>query len=198
MSAVTVRLGEFAVTAAPPDYLSQAMPRLAAPGTEPWVRMLSELSQAVAPAESDSDGATSVVLVGAEVAVRIHAALAPHIEAGWDPGCAAIVIGAAAAAARRLGLDSAETARALSIAATQASGLAALTATPFSTVQRRHALLRGVEAAQLASTGFTAPLTGLEGRRGLFAVLAPSADPDQVLNGLAEHWRLMEVLSAYP
>jgi len=47
-----------------------------------------------------------------------------------------------------------------------------------------------VEAALLARDGYTAPTTGIEGRRGLAALTAPGAELDAVTAGLGEKWRL--------
>jgi 2-methylcitrate dehydratase PrpD len=121
---------------------------------------------------------------GLEVSLRLLAALDGHVVGGWDPVSAAVVVGAAAGAARASGLGTEATVRAIGIAATQASGLSAVASSPLGRFQRRNAARNGVQATDLARAGLTAPTAGLEGRRGLFALIAPTADPAAAVAGL--------------
>src|SRR5262245_46658299 len=63
-------------------------------------------------------------LLGFEVETTLAETINPaHYEHGWHATCTLGTLGAAAAASRLLGLDAAETATALAVAASQASGL---------------------------------------------------------------------------
>jgi 2-methylcitrate dehydratase PrpD len=115
-------------------------------------------------------------VVGVEVAARVIDAIGPALDAaGWDAASIAAGLGAAAAHGHAAHLTEPQLARALSIVATQSTGRhpdsVSAAALAF---QRRRALANAVEAVQLAATGFTAPETGLGGRRGLIAVMVPS------------------------
>ncbi|MEU4226060.1 MmgE/PrpD family protein [Nonomuraea sp. NPDC026600] len=130
--------------------------------------------------------------VGLELALRMLHSLDGQVVGGWDPVCAAVVVGAATAAARVDGLGSEAITRAIGIAATQASGLAAVSLSPLGTFQHRRAALNGLQAAALARAGMTAPGTALEGRRGLYSLIAPAGDPAGAIERLGERWLVVE------
>ncbi|MEU7749858.1 MmgE/PrpD family protein [Nonomuraea sp. NPDC049158] len=138
------------------------------------------------------DRAEHGLAVGLEVALRLLRTLEGQVVGGWDPVGAAVRVGAATAAARMDGLGTEWAARAIGIAATQAAGLAVVAETPLGTYQHRHAAGDGLQAAHLARSGMTAPVTGLEGRRGLYALLAPTADPARAAENLGERWLITE------
>ncbi len=181
MTGVTLRLAGFAATAAPGADEGHAAPGAAS--------LLAGLIYDTGFADlGDAGGRAEGVAVGTEIGARLEASLYGHVEGGWDAGAAALAVGAAAAAARARGLTAEHAAQALSVAATQASGFAAYAGTPLGDYQRRHAVARGVEAAALVAAGLTAPATGIEGRRGLGALLAPSADLEGLARDLGEVW----------
>lgn len=128
--------------------------------------------------------------IGLEVALRLLRSLDGRVAGGWDPVGAAVRVGAATAAARMDGLEADGVARAIGIAATQAAGLTTVAGTTLGAYQDKHAAGDGLQAAVLARAGMTAPVTGLEGRRGLYALLAPVADPTDAVEGLGERWLL--------
>ncbi|MFF0794864.1 MmgE/PrpD family protein [Streptomyces spiralis] len=139
----------------------------------------------------------TAMAVGAETAVRLHNALTDHLkERGWDTYAGPALFGIAAGAARILGLSAAEAQRCLSIAATQVGGLTA--AQPaWAEFQHEHAARSGIHAARLAAAGMTAPSDGLEGRRGLFAVMAPATRHEVILTGLGSRWNFAEQRGKY-
>ncbi|MFN2452369.1 MAG: MmgE/PrpD family protein, partial [Candidatus Dormibacteria bacterium] len=49
----------------------------------------------------------------------------------------------------------------------------------------------GVEAAQLVGLGFTAAARGLEGRRGMAALVSADVDLDAMVASLGHHWELL-------
>ncbi len=85
------------------------------------------------------------------LAVNFH-----HYTKGWHPTATLGIFGAAAAAARLMGLDAARTAVALALAASFASGLKANFGTMTKPMHIGHAARNGVLAARLAHAGFTA------------------------------------------
>lgn len=139
------------------------------------------------------DRAEQGLAVGLELALRLLRSLDGHVTGGWDPVCAAVVVGAAAGAARVDGLGGEAITRAIGIAATQASGLASVSETPLGTFQNRRAALDGLQAAVLAGSGMTAPATALEGRRGLYGLIAPTAEQAGAVDGLGERWLLADL-----
>jgi 2-methylcitrate dehydratase PrpD len=107
----------------------------------------------------------------------------------WLREGTAALVGAAAAAARVAGAGPATTAQALAIAATQCSGFEDRPLERCRRLAGARAAELAVEAAALATLGFTGPPAALEGRRGLFALLSGSAEPPAaLLNGLGEAW----------
>lgn len=179
MSDVTVRLATFTAVAVPSTGRSAG--RTAAHLS---TRLRFSAFEAIGSQEDRDAGAR----IGGEIAARIEHALGDDVEGGWDPLGAALTVGAAAATARALGLSPQLTAQALSTAATQVSGFSAVTGTPLGDYQERHAVRQGVAAASLVAAGLEAPSNGLEGRRGMFALLAPTASAECALDGLGETW----------
>ena len=95
-------------------------------------------------------------LLGVDVECRIGNAIAPeHYDHGWHITATCGVLGAAAAAAKALGLDAQRIAQALGIAATQASGLMEMLGTMCKSYNMGHAarngLARGVARGRRAS-----------------------------------------------
>ncbi|GII92793.1 MmgE/PrpD family protein [Sinosporangium siamense] len=211
MTAVTRTLAAFAAEAVPgPAALAAA--RGALPGTEAPTRSGGEAGPDRAAAhwtacavvhhaaarEATPGQAEHALAVGIEVALRLFGSLDGQVVGGWDPVGSAVRVGAAAAAARLNGLDAGHVARAIGIAATQAAGLAVVEGTALGAYQHKYAAGDGLQAAHLAGAGMTAPETGLEGRRGLFALLAPEADPAGVVQELGERWLVTEQRPGVP
>ena len=87
-------------------------------------------------------------------------------DLGWHPTGPLGTLAAAAAASRLLGLNQDETAMALSLAASNASGLRENFGTMTKPFHAGNASRGGVTAAMLVKRGYTAATTGLEGRFG--------------------------------
>ncbi|MEW2550030.1 MmgE/PrpD family protein [Streptomyces sp. NPDC047002] len=156
----------------------------AALGTGPWPEWIAVCAAAAVLAPPPGAGGgpeaaelTAAVAVGREVARAIAAVLgAAHPAPGWSAAGAAGTVGATAAACRLLGLGAAELRHAFGLAATQAAGLAAADPTPAGAVRIGKAAADAVEAAVLARNGFTSSVLPFEGRRGMFALMAPAVD----------------------
>lgn len=100
-------------------------------------------------------------------------------------------VGAAATAARLLGLDARATGHALAVAASFASGLLEgnRTGGNVKQVQAGWACQTGVWAAKLGRAGVTGPRTIWEGRFGFFQALADGRyDPSALTDDLGERW----------
>jgi 2-methylcitrate dehydratase PrpD len=173
MTSVTAKLADFIATARPPEV--------------PFTPQAREFSKYLVESGTFSpDGAE--LTVGVEVGLRLLSALENRTVGGWSALTAALAVGSAAVGARRQELDPTATERAIGIAATQVGGFTALEATPLGGVQRAHAVAAGAASARLAAIGVEGHPAGLEGRRGLFALMAPDVEPDSVVDGLGVYW----------
>jgi len=203
--------GPCAVVGRPPG--AAAEPAALANGTLSHVLVFDDLHRhaklhpgvAVIPAAfatAQLAGATGARLLeaiaaGYEVTARVGVAIgmASHRHLGWRATGTCGSFGAAAAAARVLGLDASGTHHALAAAAAQASGnwafqenggmelyLAAGTAAR-----------NGVSAALLAAGGFqgaAAPLEAADG--GFFMLASREARPEALCESLGSRWRLQD------
>jgi 2-methylcitrate dehydratase PrpD len=124
------------------------------------------LAAALAVAErAGASGAAllTAFVVGVEIEAKLGRAVNPgHYEVGWHATATLGVFGAAAASATLLGLPAAQTAQALAIAASMASGIKANFGTDCKPMHVGHAARCGVEAALLAEAGFTGNPRALE------------------------------------
>lgn len=93
-----------------------------------------------------------------------------HYEKGWHPTATLGVFGAAAACSRLMGLSPAQTAQALAIAASHASGVKANFGTMTKPLHVGHTARSGLFAAMLAREGFTANNAALEHSQGFLMV----------------------------
>lgn len=130
-------------------------------------------------------------LVGFEVGARVGLSVYPeHYDAGWHMTGTAGSIGAAAAAARLLGLDAQQTAWALGIAVSQAAGLREMFGSMCKSLHQGKAAQNGVLAALLAREGFTSADQPLEGRRGFGTVLSTRFNEAALTERLGERWEV--------
>lgn len=103
-----------------------------------------------------------------------------HYEHGFHATGTIGTFGAAAGAARLLGLDAEKTAIALGIAASQAAGLKVNFGTMTKPLHAGKAAANGLIAARLAARGFTARSDAIEGPQGFAATQAPGFEPAAV------------------
>ena len=121
-------------------------------------------------------------VAGYETAARIGLLMAPgHYAQGFHTTCTLGVIGAAAGCARLLQLDLDATARAIGIAATQASGLKGQFGTQCKPFHAGVAAQNGLRAALLAARGMESRTDILECRGGFAATLSPDFHPEIAL-----------------
>jgi 2-methylcitrate dehydratase PrpD len=156
------------------------------------------LAMAQARGASGRD-AIAAAAVGIELTVRVG--MGGYLEdvgnvffeRGWHATSICGTLGAAAAAARLLGLNAARTGDALGIAASMGSGVIEANRSG-GTVKRLHcgwAAHAGLTAAALALHGYTGPPTVFEGRFGFFqAFLGEQFDVAPVVAELGERWEV--------
>ncbi len=109
-------------------------------------------------------------VLGIEVEAKLGAIMGGrHYALGWHPTSTLGTLGAAAASAKLLGLDVAKVEMALGIAASMASGVRANFGTMTKPLHVGLAARNGVEAALMASRGFTASANALEAEDGFLA-----------------------------
>ena len=145
----------------------------------------------------------SAVLAGYEVATRVAAAVSPgHYASGFHNTGTCTVFGAAAAAARVLGMKGTETAEALGLAGATAAGLRQhqIDGSMFdSAFHGARAAQSGVMAAQLRSEGVAGPLAILDGRFGFCAVMAPECDTTRLDAELGDRYEFLRTtIKPYP
>lgn len=136
-------------------------------------------------------------LLGSEVALRIAVAAAERLYArGFHPTSVCGSFGAAAAAARLLGLDRRATANALGVVGSFASGLFEYLSDGSATkpLHAGWAAQAGIQAARLVAAGATGPASVIEGRFGLLAAHAGvdtgrgEVAAAEMVEGLGERW----------
>ena len=95
-----------------------------------------------------------------------------HYDRGWHGTATYGTFGAAAAAAKLMGLDAAQSTTALGIASTQAAGLKSMFGTMCKPLHAGKAASNGLLAARLASRGFTSRDDAIECAQGFAATQA--------------------------
>jgi 2-methylcitrate dehydratase PrpD len=135
----------------------------------------------LALAEREGSSGSEVItafVAGVESECRIGRYVsADHYEQGWHATGTLGTFGAAAGAARLLGLDATATATALGIAGTQAAGLKSLFGTMCKPMHAGKAAHNGLHAALLAARGFGARDDVLECAQGFGATQSSGCDP---------------------
>ncbi|HUP98622.1 MAG TPA: MmgE/PrpD family protein, partial [Usitatibacter sp.] len=127
--------------------------------------------------------------VGVEVECKVAEAIHPrHYQHGFHSTATCGSIGAAAGAAKMLGLDREATRRAVSLGATQAGGLRENFGTMTKPFHAGRAAENGVVAAEMAALGFTASPNGLEADRGFFRAAGGGYSPEMIDGKLGMPW----------
>ena len=166
-----------------------------------WVTLAHPSTPLVAAALAAGEAADApgrvlleAYVVGFEVEAALGAVMNPtHYEQGWHGTATIGTIGAAAAAARVLGLDAEAAARALAIAASEASGLKENFGTMVKPLQGGLAGRNGVLAALLAREGFTASPRAIDGPQGfLVAMQSAGRDLAGAIDRLGRRWEIID------
>jgi 2-methylcitrate dehydratase PrpD len=133
----------------------------------------------------------TALVIGVEVECRIgNMAYPKHYDAGWHITGTAGVFGAAAAAAKLLGLSEQQITWALGLAATQPVGLQEMFGTMTKSFHPGRAAQNGLTSALLAARNFTSSSQSLEAKYGWGNVLSASGDYAQLSHGLGETYEI--------
>jgi 2-methylcitrate dehydratase PrpD len=136
----------------------------------------------------------TAVVAGYEVAARVGMAVMPSHYRFWHSTATNGTFGAAAAAARAMGLHAGAVRAALGFAGTQAAGLNAFFETGDDTksLHPGKAGMNGVLAARLAALGATSPPAILEHPKGYLAAYSTEPNADRLTDGLGRRWEILE------
>jgi len=127
--------------------------------------------------------------VAVEVETKLAEAINPrHYADGFHSTATFGAIGAAAGAARLLGLDAAQTAQVLSLGASQAAGLRENFGTMTKPFHPGRSAESGIVAAELIGLGWTAAPDALEAKRGFFNAAGGGWDPAAIHGKLGKPW----------
>lgn len=131
--------------------------------------------------------------VGFEVSCKISEWLLPdHYRRGHHSSGTVATFGAAAAAARLLGLNAKQIQHAFGLAAATAAGIRCSFGTMAKPLHVGRAAENGVSAALLARRGFAADPASLDGRWGFAAVLAGGFSAGKLDQGFGQTWSMLE------
>ncbi|WPB87500.1 MmgE/PrpD family protein [Sediminicoccus rosea] len=134
------------------------------------------------------------LLLGMEVECRIGLGVAPgHYDRGWHITSTTGVFGAAAAAAKLIGLDAARTAHALGLAASQSSGIIENLPNAGKNASMGNAARNGLLAALLAEAGWEAAPTAIEGRNGWARAMGDVPDVAAMAADLGARWEALRI-----
>jgi 2-methylcitrate dehydratase PrpD len=127
--------------------------------------------------------------IAVEVETKVAEAINPrHYDHGFHSTATIGTIGAAAGAARLLGLDVEQTRRALGIGASQAAGLRENFGTMTKPFHPGRSCESGIVAAEFARLGWTATPIVLEAGRGFFQAAGGGYDPASIDGKLGNPW----------
>ncbi|MBS7789787.1 MmgE/PrpD family protein [Roseococcus sp. SDR] len=134
------------------------------------------------------------LLLGMEVECRIGLGVAPgHYDRGWHITSTTGVFGAAAAAAKLIGLDAARTTDALGLAASQSCGIIENLPNAGKNASMGNAARNGILAALLAEAGWDAAPTAIEGRNGWARAMGDAPDVAAMAGDLGTRWEAARI-----
>ncbi|MEM9669997.1 MAG: MmgE/PrpD family protein [Pseudomonadota bacterium] len=137
-----------------------------------------------------TDALIDAYIVGLQIMGRVGQAVNPfHRSRGWHATATLGAVGAAAGCARLLGLDTEQTAHAISLSTSRAAGFMSQFGTDTKPIHAGFAASGGVEAALFARAGITAGAEALHGANGLRALMVGPDVEDLAasMEGKAEH-----------
>jgi 2-methylcitrate dehydratase PrpD len=135
-------------------------------------------------------------IIGFEVECRLGLVMNPrhYHERGWHCTSSIGTVGAAAAAARVLGLDASTTAHALGIAASLACGLKENIGSMVKPLHAGMAARNGLMAARLASGGYVASANAIDGPQGYLAAMDSQRPASALADAIADFGSRWEIL----
>lgn len=139
-------------------------------------------------------------VLGVETECRVGNAISPgHYRRGWHITSTCGVFGAAAAAAKVLGLSTERITWTLGNASAQAGGLLETLGSMAKSVSVGNAARNGLIAAVFAKQGVFGPDQPLEGTYGFLRVTGENPDFACLTEGLGEHWEIaLNTYKPYP
>jgi 2-methylcitrate dehydratase PrpD len=145
----------------------------------------------------------TAIIAGYEVCCRLGNALDPtsHYKRGFHPTATAGTYGAAAAAAKLLGLSQQQIVAAFGVSGSQAAG--SLQFLVNGAWNKRYqvgaAAMNGVIAASLARNDFVGATESVEGKHGLLVGYSDDAHPDKAVADLGQVYETMKIgVKPYP
>ncbi|MCX6901882.1 MAG: MmgE/PrpD family protein [Verrucomicrobia bacterium] len=157
----------------------------------PGAPVLSAAFASACRAEAPGTELLTALVAGYEISLRLAAAVNPGHYKIWHTTGTVGAFGAAAAAARTLGLNPRQTAFAFGMAGTQAAGLWEVLpdAPQAKNLHPGKAAQAGLLAALLSRQGIEGPLTIFEGKQGFFSAMVPEpVETRKCTAGLGEEW----------
>ena len=131
------------------------------------------------------------LVLGIDVSCRVGNAMYPdHYDRGWHITGSTGTLGAAAACARLLGLDTQQTAMALGIAASQPIGMREQFGTMTKPFHPGAAARAGLMSALLAQQGYTASPKALEAPRGMMQTVSTKNDWSEITSELGQRFEI--------
>lgn len=139
-------------------------------------------------------------ILGFEIECRVGRAVSPgHYPKGWHITSTCGVFGAAAGAAKLLGLAPQQIVWALGTAATQSAGLCECLGWPAKSVSVGNAARNGLLSALLAEKGFSGPAEPIAGAQGFLAAMGEPPVWAALTDGLGESWEVADnSIKPYP
>lgn len=139
---------------------------------------------------SGRDVLTAFIL-GVDVECRIGNAVSPgHYARGWHITSTCGIFGAAAAAAKLLGLTAEQIAHALGIAASQSAGIVENLPSAAKNVSVGNSARNGIFSALLAQSGYQAAPRAIEGPLGWARAMGDEPDLAKLTRGLRQSWEI--------
>jgi 2-methylcitrate dehydratase PrpD len=160
----------------------------------PSAPLFAAVLAAAEVANSSGSALLDAYVVGFEVEARLGARMNPrHYQRGWHCTSTLGAIGAAAGVSRVLGLDPDIAARAIAIAASDASGLKENFGTMVKPLHAGLAARSGVLAGLLAREGLDASLQAIDGPQGfLHAMNSEHDEIGSALDDLGSRWEILD------
>jgi 2-methylcitrate dehydratase PrpD len=178
------------------DYCDTHLPTVVHPTAPlaPALLALAELRQVTGPE------LLLAFVLGFEIECRVGAAVSPgHYPRGWHITSTCGVFGAAAGAAKLLGLKENQTVWALGNASTQSAGLCECLGWPAKSVSVGNAARNGLLSALLAEKGFSGPPEPIAGAQGFLAAMGEPPNWAALTDGLGKSWEVNDnSLKPYP
>ena len=142
----------------------------------------------------------TAIVIGYEIVYRLAVAMSPWlIDKGFHPTSVCGTLGAAAVAAKLLGLDAERTAEALGLAGLFTGGLmeATISGQESKCVMVGRAAESGLEAAYMARCGIPGAEGVFEGPAGIFFAMGREVDADAMVSTLGREYLIGETYSKF-